>query len=278
MPSLPIHRLTTRVVMLVVMAGIVPALACSDGDDDGARGTTTTSRATTTTAPGIAPTPKASASEALEALLAAEQEGDHETSFRLLAASAREEYPDPPRWARRRNQLPPVTAFTIESSSSPTEAVAVVEHEPGLDPFIGLSAARERQTWRATQEGGGWLLEVEPVVNYLLPPDDAARQPALRWAEAVQACDQERAVAEQALEEVYGTSAAADELCGTTGELQAGEVSEVQSGPASADLVAQYSSDVFSWARVVTITGTDPTFGVVLAPIGDVWKVVGVQD
>ena len=264
--------------MLVVVAGIVPVLACSDGDDEGAPGTTSTSQATTTTTAGTEPTPKPSASEALEALLTAEQEGDHETSFRVLAASAREQYPDPARWARRRSQLPPVTRFTVERSSSPAEAVAVVEHEPGLDPFIGLSAARERQTWRATQEGGGWLLEVEPVVNYLLPPDDAARQPALRWAEAVQACEQERAVSEQALEQIYGASAAADELCGTTAELQAGEVSELESGPASADLVAQYSTDVFAWARVVTITWTDRTFGVVLAPIGEVWKVVGLQD
>jgi hypothetical protein len=254
--------------------------ACSGaGAGDADRPPTTAARPSTTatTQPGEAPTPRATAQEALGALLAAEQQGDHATSYRLLDDGGREEYPDVGKWSRRRSQLPAITAFTVEGGDGGT-VVAVVEHEPGLDPFTGLSAAKERQTWTVSPSGGGFLLGAEPEVEYVLPPDEAAGPAVVEWARAVQACDQQAAAAKEAVQPLFGSSAGAGTLCGSSTELTAGEVEPLDGGPRSAELVAQYSTDALAWARVVTLRGPEPEVKVVVAPIGTSWRVIAIYD
>jgi hypothetical protein len=255
--------------------------ACAGaGADDANRPPTTAAPSPSTTAttqPGEAPTPRASAAEALGALLAAEQQGDHATSYRLLDDAGRREYPDVGKWSRRRSQLPPITGFSVEGGEGDT-VVAVVEHEPGLDPFTGLSAAQERQTWTASPSGSGFLLGPEPEVEYVLPPDEAAGPAVLEWARAVQACDQQAAGAKEAVQPLFGSSAGATKLCGSTTALTAGDVELLDGGPRSAELVAQYSTDALAWARVVTLRGPEPEVKVVVAPIGTSWRVVAIYD
>jgi hypothetical protein len=226
---------------------------------------------------GESPTPRATATEALDALLRAEQHADRATSFRLLDASGRGQYRDVAEWTRRRVQLPAITGFTIEREQG-RRVVAVVRHQPGLDPFTGLSAARERQTWTASKAGDGFLLGAEPEVDYLLPPDAEATEAVLQWAQAVQDCNQNVAESKQAVRPLYGVSVGAGWLCGSTADLATGEVTRLDGGPRSADLVAQYSTDVLAWARVVPLRGPTPEVQVVVAPIGESWQVVGVYD
>jgi hypothetical protein len=267
----------------LILAGLFLAAsstACSDGGPDEVREPPTpssSSASTTTTEPGESPTPRATGGEALDALLRAEQDADHATSFRLLDPSGREQYRDVAEWTRRRVQLPAITGFSIERDSG-RQVVALVEHQPGLDPFTGLSAAKERQTWNASKVGDGYLLGAEPNVDYVLPPDDEASAAVLRWAEAVQACNQAVAESRQAVRPLFGVSVGARRLCGSSAALATGEVTKLDGGPRSADLVAQYSTDALAWARVVPLRGPDPQVQVVVAPIGASWQVVAVYD
>lgn len=268
--SRPLARLAIPIVgALGVLAG-----ACSD-DTQPATAPTTTS---TSAAPGATDearaTPPASPREAAEALLSAEKSGDHAASYLLLTAGARKEL-SPGAWARRRSEVPAVTGFSVEKAEGDT-VVTVVDHEPGLDPFIGLSPAKERQTWRARKEGGGWLLDPEPEVKALYPPATDAPSAALAWAKAVQACDAAAARSAQAVDVLYGTSDAPDALCRAAGTVAVGEAGALDAGPSSQELVAQYGTESLEWARAVGVTGGPRPFHVVLAPIGSVWRVVGV--
>lgn len=124
---------------------------------------------------------------------------------------------------RRRSQRPATTGFEIEEPEVDDTVVAVVTHPPGLDPFIGLSPARERHTFTGVEVDGGWLVESEP-------------------------------------------------------EVELGEVTELLAGPQSTDLIAQYSTDILAWARVMPVTGPVTPFSVVVAPIGDDWRILAVAD
>ena len=275
----PIGPKAAAAALAALLCGPLLAACSGAGTDDSNRPATTapSPSTTATTQPGEAPTPRATAQEALGALLAAEQQGDHATSYRLLDEAGRKDFPDVGKWGRRRSQLPAITAFSIEGGDG-GKVVAVVEHEPGLDPFTGLSAAKERQTWTATSSGTGFLLGPEPEVEYVLPPDEAAGPAVLEWARSVQACDQQAAAAKEAVQPLFGSSTGATKLCGSPTALTTGEVEPLDGGPRSAELVAQYSTDALAWARVVTLRGPEPEVKVVVAPIGTSWRVLAIYD
>ncbi|MGI8686536.1 MAG: hypothetical protein ACR2MO_15845 [Acidimicrobiales bacterium] len=273
MPVPAAPRLLARLAIPVALVLVVVTGACAD-DGRPTAASTTTSAAPAPAGEEAAADPQPSPRQATEALLSAEKSGDHAASYRLLTGGAREALSSGA-WARRRNEVPAVTGFSVESAEGDT-VVAVVEHEPGLDPFIGLSPARERQTWRARKEGGGWLLEPEPEVKALYPPPADAPAAALAWAEAAQACDAAALRSAQAVEVLFGTSDAPAGLCKAAGSLAVGDAGALDAGPSSQELVAQYGAEALEWARTVAITGGPRPFHVVLAPIGSVWSVVGV--
>lgn len=227
-------------------------------------------------APGQPPAkPQASPRAALQALLDAESRNDHQASFQLLSDEALKTYPDTIAWTRRRKEIPAITGFRVEGGNGDS-AVALVEHRPDLDPFVGLTPARERQTWRGTRQGGGWLLDAEPTIEPLFPPADQAPAAALEWARAVQACQADQARSRQAIPIPLGVSDAPSRLCGKAGDVTVGLPEEVTTGPATEELFAQYGPDSNSWATAVMVRSAVQPFHVVLAPIGDTWKVVSV--
>lgn len=229
------------------------------------------------------PTPRPRLADAVRDLLAAERAGDHQASFLLLSRQSREEYADVADWTARRQELPAVTGFRIDPGSDGKAAdaaglvVAVVEHEPGLDPFKGLSPARDTQTFTGRREGAGWLVDGDPKIEPILPPEPLAVEAAAAWVSAVQSCDQGEAAGLQAVSTLFGSARGAAGLCGKTGPVTPGAVGRLSPGIASTDIVAQYTTDALVWARVVRVTSPS-AFGVVLAPIGDGWKVLGVTD
>jgi hypothetical protein len=220
-------------------------------------------------------TPKASPSAAVNALLSAEAQGNHDGSFLLLDAPARAIYKDAADWKRRRAELPAITSFAVTASSG-NHAVALVGHQPGIDPFIGLSPAQERQTWTARAVKGGWLLDGDPTFDPVLPPDSKAAPVVKAWADAVQHCDQTAARKLQLTNDLYGNADPAATLCHSTGAVNTGAVGRLSAGPESADLVAQYTADSLQWIRTVAITGPTRGFRVVVAPFGDQWRVIGL--
>ncbi len=219
--------------------------------------------------------PKASPRAALQALLEAESRNDHQTSFQLLSNDALKTYPDAIAWTRRRKETPTITGFRTEGGDDDS-AVALVEHRPDLDPFLGLTPARERQTWGATRQGAGWLLDADPTIEPLLPPSDQAPAAALEWARAVQACQADQAMSRQAVTVPLGVSDAPSRLCGKAGDVTVGPSEKVTGGPETEELFAQYGPDSTSWATAVMVRSAVQPFHVVLAPIGDTWRVVSV--
>ncbi len=218
-----------------------------------------------------APTPV----EAVEALLTAERAGDHAASYALLAASARAALPSERDWQRQRDLLPPIRDFEVDAAATDGGRVeVVVDHEPRLDPFVGLGA-RERQVWTAVETADGWLVAADPEREYLLPPDQGAADAARRWAEAVQDCDPAAAEPLEAVDILFGDVTAAGGLCGTDGAIEVGGVGPLVPGPAAQDIVDQYSTDAQLWARTVRVDGP-ASFGVVLAPLGDEWRVLAI--
>lgn len=233
--------------------------------------------------PDPQPTPRPHLADAVRDLLAAEQRNDRAASFLLLSRQSRTEYKDVADWTARRQQLPAVTAFRIdqgqegEKGDKAGKVTARVEHVPGLDPFKGLSLAREDQTFTGRKEAAGWLVDGDPGTEPLLPPDPVAVEAATSWVAAVQACDQAKAAGLQVVPTIFGAAEGSNGLCGKQGPVASGAVERLVPGVASADIVAQYSTDALVWARVVRFSSPG-TFGVVLAPLGDRWKVLGVTD
>jgi len=272
-------RVHLRTVAIGVLAAIL--LSACGGDDDGssdgdAASTTTSAAAGTDDAAVPAGPAMSTAAEALEALLAAEQAGDHAASYALLSSDGRRDYPNVDEWARDRQQLAPITAFEVRPEDDEGVVEALVEHEPGLDPFVGLSVGRELQRWEAVEEDGRWLLDADPEIEPMFPPDEDAIGVAQAWIDAATACDEGALAALEGVAQLFGNGTVRAELCDSGASLQAVDVDEVRSGPASSELVTQYSGDALVWARSVAIEGAPAPMEVILAPIGDDWRVIGV--
>jgi hypothetical protein len=259
----------SRVLALIVMSALV-ILGCSPGGSKASKGS---HQGRDSDVPSGA-TPRSTPADAVTALLSAEQRGEHGTSYLLLSAKGRTQYPTEARWARRRGQLPAITGFDVAAGARDT-AVASVSHEPALDAFHGLTPAKERETWAVRKVSGGWLVDPDPRFEPVLPDEGKARDAAAAWADAVARCDQPQATSLQAADPLFGTPAEAARLCGSSGAVVVGAVGSLPEGPVSEDIVGQYSTDAFTWARVVPVNAPT-TFRVVLAPLGETWKVLGI--
>jgi hypothetical protein len=261
-------------VILVLLLG---AAACS-----GSAPRKAAARPTSATGPSVGPdapppAPAPSLRAAVQSLLSAEQRGDHAASFALLSDEARATYKDVHRWRDRRAELAGVTGYQLQGAGGVANSVvAVVDHVAALDPFRGLSAARDRETWVGRQEHGGWVLDADPQTELVLPSDNSAPAAAVAWATAAAACSAAGTALHQAVDPLLGRATAPAELCGHHVTFSAGPPRPVTGTLAAQDLIAQYTSDSLAWARAVTVTGADQPFTAVLAPIGDEWQVVGV--
>lgn len=279
---MPLSR--RAIASLCSSLGIVLLATGCTGDKGSSRaepGATPTVAAAPT--PDPQPVAREQLADAVRDLLQAEQRGDSAASFLVLSRESRAEYKDVSDWIKRRQQLPAVTGFRIDPDSEGEKGdragkvSAVVEHTPGLDPFRGLSAARETQVFTGRKEGDGWLVDGDPVVDPLLPSDTSAVEGATAWVAAVQACDRKKAEGLQVVRDIFGTAQGAEGLCGKQGPVTPGPVERLTPGIASTDIVAQYSTDALVWARVVRMT-SPAGFGVVLAPLGERWLVLGITD
>jgi hypothetical protein len=223
--------------------------------------------------------PQPSAQAALEALLTAEQRNDHEASYPLVVHGPSQSFPTAAKWADARRDLPNITGFRVEKAAGDaTEVAAVVDHEPQLDPFVGDVPAHERQVWKAHRAGDGWLLDQEPDVEPQYPDDQGAVDVARDWFTTVQRCDEKAAAAFQGVKTLFNSLSSDVRVCGATGAPTIdSKVMPLPDGPISADIVAEYDTGALGWARVVDVTAP-VQMSIVLAPIGDAWKVIGLGD
>jgi len=267
---------STAAVALVAAIGLA---SCSSAKASSSAAPVAPSASTIPGVPQITappPTPRASPTDAVSALLSAEQANNHIVSFGLLDAAGRAAYPLPTDWERRRTELAPITGFHVESAKGADVTVAV-DHQPGIDPFVGLHFAHEHQSWTARKEGGGWLVDPDAKVVPVVPADAGAATTALAWGRAVQSCDVAAATRLQAIPTLLGTSGGPQALCHATGTLVAGVPAPPAQGPQTADLIAQYTVDVLAYVRQVHLGGIAVPFDTYLVPIGDAWQMVAVS-
>ena len=183
---------------------------------------------------------------------------------------------DPADWARRRTQLPAITGFVVKQAASDRVTVEL-SHTPGLDPFLGLSPATETAVYTVRSEHGGFLVDAEAAITPVFPPEADAATAAAAWAARIQACDQPGARTFQAVDQLFISLRQPIALCTAKGSVEVGAVGRLDPGPASQDIVGQYSTDALSWCRVVPITAPI-RIRVILAPIGNEWKVLGLAE
>jgi hypothetical protein len=262
----------------VVVTALMALGACSSSDKSAAsKASDVAPTGAAVALNGALPTPKATVRDAVTALLTAEQHGDHAASFLLIDDAGRADYPDVLRWRDRRNELPAITGFRIVGNGKAANSVDVlVEHAPALDPFIGLSPAQEHEIWVGRREHGGWLLDADATSDPVLPADSGVAPAAMAWLQAAKACDANAVNAAQGVTQLLGVGNAVDQLCAAKPVLDAGKPGPVKAGAATQQLVAQYNADAVGWARSVTLTGGTQPIDVLLAPIGDAWRVIGV--
>jgi hypothetical protein len=203
--------------------------------------------------------------------------GNHSISYTLLSDAGRSAYPDVNHWRDRRDEVPGVTGFHVLGNGADSGTVDVmVNHIPGLDSFTGLSPAMDKEVWTGERQHGGWLLDPNYTSQPVLPPDSGAPATTASWVRYVESCDPAGALRDQAVADLLGTKDAGSQFCAEKIPFTFGAPRDLPPGRATSELVAEYSSDAVIWARSVTLTGAAGPIDVVLAPIGQVWKVVGV--
>lgn len=209
--------------------------------------------------------------EAVEAFLSAEQEGDDERSFALLADEVRLEYGSAAAWAADPDAVSPLRGFEVTAAED-GDAQATVQTETryvsSLDPVAGLVPARARTSWAVVREDGGWAVDLfETVEEPLLPPEDGADDAVRRWAQELQTCPDPPP-------SPVGQASLARSLCGAAGPVQAA-TSVAPLSPLDAGALQSAFGDVTSWARVVDVA-SPVALRAVVAPVDDAWTVVAV--
>ena len=231
-----------------------------------------------TGAPSRAARPgRASAEQAVSALLEAEQALDHDASFLLLSSRGLAAYPSANLWARRRSEVARITGFSRQIVRG-ADVTMLVRHAASIDPFVGLQFAEERQTWHTRKESEGWLVDPEPDVEPIVLSEAGVKIDASRWVTARQACDDAVAGSLQALPTLLRVSAGAASLCGSSEVATPSEPSVPDPGPQTADLVAQYGTGILRYVRTVRFSGLPKTLQVFLVPIDKSWRVVSTGD
>ena len=225
-------------------------------------------------------TEPASAPEALALFLQAEQEGRLEISYALLDRRAKRNYPVFESWVADKADRPRLLRVSDArpvgspgAASSTREVEVSVEQEPAVNPFVGFVAARTTQRWSARSEGGRWRLQDRPSSDFPELPSDAAAAAAARsWVGHLSACRSAEAVALQIEPKLYGVEGLSDPLCGAA-PPSVGDVApfEPDSGPTTG--LSAFGPDIDLWARLVPVGARKP-FLLVLAPLGDDWRVL----
>ena len=222
----------------------------------------------------------ASAAEAVDLFLQAEQEGRLEISYALLDRRARRGYPVFESWRADQADRPRLVGFsTARPVGDPGQAAVQevevnVEQEPAVNPFVGFVAARSTQRWTVRDEAGRWRLSDRPGSEFPeVPADSRAAETARAWIDHMDGCRTAQAAELQIEQELYGVSGLGDQVCRAERAPAVGPVEpfEPDSGPTTG--LSAFGPDIDLWARLVRVDSQEPFF-LVLAPLGDDWRVL----
>jgi hypothetical protein len=238
-----------------------------------------------TQAPGPSaarPVAAASASEAVQRFLRANAEQDFATSFALLDEASQKDHQTVAAWTAAQADRPPVTGVTVtgerRGAGGTVEVTANVTHPAAVDPFAGLTPGRTVEVWRAHREGGRWRVAADPVsARTLLPGDAAASDTVQSWVDRLARCDRDGAAAVQAGAELYGPADLAGAPCQEHGAWKAAASRGFDAAADPQPYLSAFGPDVQTWARLVPVQGPRTRFAVVVAPLGDAWRVLGLD-
>lgn len=222
-----------------------------------------------------------SARAALERFLDAEIDRRSDVSFALLDADTAREFGTVAAWqSQRANRLLP-EAFTVTSTTPTASGVDVLvaaTRTPGVNPLNGLVPARSDEVWRVRNADGAWRVERgRPAeVRPMLPPAAAAVGVARTWLARSGACDAEGMAALQLPGAPLGAPGLAAEPCDRVESFSAASASVPLAELSNSTVfVSAFGPGVGRWARAVVVDG-EPRFTIVLAPLGDEWRVMGL--
>lgn len=216
---------------------------------------------------------------ALEQFLNAEIARTPDTSFALLDGPSRQTNGTVAAWqASRANRLLPET-FTItgeKSTAGGTDLTISATRTPAVTTVTGLVPAKSEETWRVVEDGGWRVVGGRPTdVRPILPSDALATSAAAAWLERVASCDTDGAVPLQLSANLSGAPGLRNTPCKSKGTWTAGKAFPVSELVNSTVFVSAYGSSVGRWARAVPAVGNG-RFTIVLAPLGDEWRVMGL--
>lgn len=232
-----------------------------------------------------APVAAGSAREAVQRFFDALARGDLVTSYGLLdqASRAAGRYDSLARWTEAQSQRAPVSGVTVGGdrrvSADTTDVTVELRHPAAIDPYAGLVPGRSLEVWRAHKEAGGWRVAADPVwAQALLPSDRLAPAAVNAWVGRLAGCDQRDAATLQVLPDLYGQAALAQTPCKLHGHWSAAAAQPFSAVSDPSSYVAAFGAEVSVWARVVPVQGPGGShFAAVVGPLGDAWRVLGVD-
>jgi hypothetical protein len=225
---------------------------------------------------------------ALTDFLTAEIEDRSDESFALLSAEAQRSFGSVAAWRQSRSDRVVPQRFTIVSEQATndrarTDFTIRAERAPSITPFRGLVAAKTTERWALERSGpnGGWRLRrpTPTSTEPQLPSDEAARATAQRWVEQAAGCADAATVLaplqlSPALLGAVDLSALVCEAGGTWSTSAAAvPVAEL---PDVTTFVAAFGPSVGGWGRGVAVTNGTQKMTVVLGPLGEEWRVMGL--
>ena len=227
------------------------------------------------------PTARAALTEFLEA----EAADRSDVSYALLAPSVQRNYGSVAAWRQSRTDrsIPATFAVTSERPAGDggrTEVTIRAERTPSITPFRGLVPARATERWTVERvDGRGWRLRTTTATatDPVLPTDAAARAAAQSWVERAAACDLEGAKGKQLAPDLLGATDLSGVACEASGSWSTtaaatpvGDLSDVTA------FVAAFGPSVGRWGRAVPVSNGAERMTVVLGPLGEEWRVMGL--
>lgn len=223
--------------------------------------------------------PPDSPTSALQQYLDAEIAGNSAVALALVDRATRERVGVVAAWvADRPNRLRPATYRILGTKpvAAGVELAVDARRDPSINPLTGFVPARSKETWLAVEEDGWRIATGRPIdMRPELPSDAAATEAASRWLAASAGCDERAAAAIQLSPTLLGASGIGDELCDISGEVSASPATSLSRATDSTPFVSAFGGSVGDWGRAVSVTGA-VRFTIVLAPLGDEWRVMGL--
>jgi hypothetical protein len=223
-----------------------------------------------------------SARAAVQRFLQAGADGDFGVAYGLLDQAGRKRYPTLARFTRAQADRAVATAVRVgrerRAGEDRADVTVTLSHPAAIDPFAGLVPARTVEVWRASRQDGRWRVAAGPVsVRADLPADDRAPEAVTAWVERLLGCDRQGAAGLQAGAELYGPADLAGLPCQERGRWTVAAPESFEAAVEPEAYVAAFGPEVGSWARLVPVQGPRSRFSVVVAPLGDTWRVLGTD-